>query len=143
MYKRQLLLPGQINLVDISQVQLDFAMELWLNWDGVDYGKFVSDYIKEHKIAHYLLDNQPRTRLEQLQLLKPSVLVDTVNKMFDRECAEHNVTNFAEQWATARQHVTVLFHNQDMVKYCQQHTPGVVWMSNILDYKYTMLKNYG
>jgi hypothetical protein len=137
-----LLLPRQINLVDISQVQLDFAMELWLKWDGVNYGKFVSNYIKEHKIIHYLIDNQPRTKLEQLQLLKPSVFVDTVNKMFDKECVEHNITDFTNRWLTARQRVTVLFHNQDMVKYCQKNNPKVVWMSNILDYKYTMLKNY-
>jgi hypothetical protein len=130
-----------IDLVDISVPQLSLAQELKKNWNGTNYGKFIHEFMKQHNIKHYNLDRTDMTKLEYVQLMKPSVFIDTVNNIFDQQCGAHQIVNFPELWQRAKTK-TVNFTQADMIDFLKTNTgPFDLWMSNITDYKYTMLKH--
>jgi len=126
-----------LDLVDISRPQLQLAKELLTNWDGTDYGSFVYDFMKRNRIVHYNLENPNLSKQERVLLLKRSVFVDRVNTVFEK----HVPVDFSARWQDAKTK-TVKFHNQDIIDFLKTTTGSFdVWMSNILDYKYTMLKH--
>ena len=130
-----------IDLVDISRPQLNLAKELLSTWNGVNYGQFVYNFMKYHNIKHFNLDNPTISKLERIQLMKQSVFVTTVNKIFENQCAEFGITNFAELWQESKLK-PVTFNNNDIVDFLKTATGEFsLWMSNILDYKYTILKH--
>jgi hypothetical protein len=128
-----------IDLVDISQVQLKFARDLLEKWDGHNYGSFVFEFIKQNKIKHYNLERPNITKLERVKLLKPSTFIDTVNNVFGEQCRMHGIDDFAVRW-NLHKTKTVNFINSDIINFLKTHTGDFdIWMSNIVDYKYTLL----
>jgi hypothetical protein len=133
-----------IDLVDISGPQLALAKHLWNTWDGINYGKFVFNFIKQNKIIHVNLDQSTLSDLDRIKLKSSKFFVETVNSIFDKQTTE--IADFAKQWITVKNTKQVTFTQDDMVKFL----PGYVetatdkfnlWVSNILDYKYTLIKN--
>ena len=128
---------NSIDLVDISRPQLQLAKELLDNWDGVDYGSFVYNFMKSNRIIHYNLENPNLTKQERVLLLKRSIFVDRVNTVF----AKYAPSNFATLWQKSKTK-RVTCHNQDIIDFLKDTTGEFdIWLSNILDYKYTMLKH--
>jgi hypothetical protein len=127
----------QIDLVDISRPQLQLAQALLNNWDGNDYGQFVFDFMRQNNIKHYCLQEPTMSKEHRVKLMKPSVFVSTVNAVFDQQVP----AEFAAQWQRAKIK-TVNIHNMDMIDFLKTATGDFdIWISNILDYKYTMLKH--
>lgn len=131
-----------IDLVDISKTQIEFAKHLWNTWDGINYGKVVADYIKTNKLIHYQLDDSKLDRLEMLKLKSPVYLESRVNDIFNKQCAEYGINDFVSLWQN-RYRVSVTFTNDSIIKYLltTTNTGYDLWMSNILDYKYNLLKH--
>ena len=130
-----------VRLVDISKTQIQFVKELWKNWNGNNYGQFVSDFIKQNKIQHFNLEDPDISKLERIKLLKPSTLIDRINTTFDKQCQLHNIQDFAVNWQLAK-NKNVDFYNRDIVDFLlEDNTQSDVWLSNILNYKYTLLKH--
>jgi hypothetical protein len=129
-----------IDLVDISKTQIKFSQELWNTWDGVNYGRQVANFVKQNKIKNLQLD-KPIDQLEELRLSNPVYIENTVNKIFDNQCCEYKI-DFAELW-TNRHRVTLSFTNSSIIDFLiRTKLSGFdLWMSNILDYKYNLLKH--
>lgn len=127
-----------IQIVDISRVQVDFCQQLWTCWDGVDYGKFVWNYITQNKLKHYEVDNPQLTPLERLQLKKQSMFIEYVNNRFTKQVGD----NFASCWQQAQKTKTVNFCNDNLIDWVLNNDVSNydnIWCSNILNYKWTLL----
>ena len=120
-----------INLVDISNVQLQFVTDLLRNWDGVDYGSFVIDFMDRNNVVHYNLDKE----IDDLQRLKyrnRKALRDYINTVY----------NLYEVNWTDVENCKISIYNKNLVDYVLDFAntmPKTMWLSNILDYKYTLL----
>lgn len=130
-----------IKLVDISRPQIQFAKKLWEEWDGSNYGQFVSNFIKQNNIKHFNLEDPNISKLDKIKLLKPSTLIDRVNTTFEKQCQLYNVQDFAVKWQKIK-NKNVNFYNRDIVDFLlEDNNESDVWLSNILSYKYTLLKH--
>jgi hypothetical protein len=131
-----------IDVVDISRRQLEFAQELWNSWDGVNYGQAVADFVKKHNIEHLQLDTQSMDKLERIKLKKSSYLVEKTNTIFANQCIMYGVEDFTKLWQQ-RDTTAVSFACQSMLDYVKQtpYRDFDIWASNILDYKYSLLKH--
>jgi hypothetical protein len=127
-----------LQIVDISCVQLNFCRKLWTTWDGTDYGTFVWNFIVQHKLKHYEVDNPSLTPLERLQLKKQSTFVEYVNIRFANQAGEH----FTNRWQQAQKTKVVEFCNDNLIDWVLKNDVDSydnIWCSNILSYKWTML----
>lgn len=130
-----------IKLVDISRPQIQFAKKLWEEWNGSDYGQFVSDFIKQNNIKHFNLEDPNISKLDRIKLLKPSTLIDRVNATFEKQCQLHNIQDFSVKWQKIK-NKNINFYNRDIVDFLlEDNKQSDVWLSNILSYKYTLLKH--
>lgn len=133
----------KITLCDISHQQIKLAQYLYQHWDGTNYGQAVWNFVKRHKITEPRFD-QPLDSIERLKLRKQQHFVDYANNVFAQQLAQHNITvdNFAQHWPTRPQQVE--FINDNIVHQVNNNkismdSDTTVWVSNILDYKYTWL----
>lgn len=125
-----------IDIVDISKTQIDFCNHVQKNWDGSDYGQFVWDYITKHNLIHYELDRTNLSRTDRLLFKKQKVFVDYVNKVFAETVKQAGIVDFKNAWTNSKCKVKITLGN--LVEYTIPRNARV-WMSNILDYKYTLL----
>ena len=131
-----------INLVDISEVQLDFAKSLWETWTGENYGQYTYDYIKQHELVHVNLDQPLMSDIDRLKLKSSKFFITEVNNIFERQL--HDTVNFSTKWNQAKNTKTVNFYHADLVKFLPEYDAvdkTDIWVTNILEYKYTMIKN--
>ena len=125
-----------IDIVDISRIQLDFCKQLLNNWSGCNYGQFVWDYIQKNNLTHYELNCANLTPLERLKFKKQQYFVDYVNSEFERVLEQVGIKDFAAAWANSKCQTNITCANlatYDIPKDAR------VWLSNILDYKYTLI----
>jgi len=133
----------QINLVDISQVQINFAKYLWNNWDGNNYGAAAFDFLKDNNIQHYNTGESVLCDpMQSIKLKKRAYFEDYINKKFLIELQKNNIEDFSKQWNHAKKNKTVTFNNKNLVDWIlSNNITGKVWYSNVDNYKYTLLKN--
>jgi hypothetical protein len=132
----------EIQIVDISRVQINFCNELWNNWDGCDYGTFAYNFIKRNNLKHFEIDQMNLSKLDRVKFMKPINFISYVNQKFDQLLAKHKITNFTECWKHAK-HSKILNTSCDNLVHWLLAHPDMgfdVWKSNILDYKWTKLK---
>ena len=134
--------PGvdKIDIVDISIQQIDFAQHLWQQWDGRDYGQQVVNFIQSRQLKHYEIDQPDLNKIDRLKLKNHSYLKQYVNEKFSKLVGE----NFEQHWRNAQQTKTVTFTLGNLVKWVIDNGSSKfdsIWLSNILDYKWTMLNS--
>jgi len=128
----------EIQIVDISRIQIKFCQALWNTWTGVDYGNFVWNFIEENKLVHYELDNPNLTPLERLKLKGKTKFIEYVNDRFNTIVNK----NFTAQWTMAKQTKQVNFFNDNLISWVLANDIDKydnIWCSNILEYKWTLL----
>ena len=128
----------EIQIVDISRVQLNFCRQLWNTWNGIDYGTFVWNFIEQNKLVHYELDNPNLSPLERLKLKSRSKFIQYVNNTFNSLVT----ADFPQQWQLAQKTKLINFCNDNLVNWVLANDiDGYddIWCSNILDYKWTLL----
>jgi hypothetical protein len=128
----------QIQIVDISHVQIKFCQTLWSQWDGKNYGEFVWDFIAQHKLTHFEIDQAKLSALDRLKLKNRRRFVDYVNQTFESAVD----SNFASQWQHAQQNKQVDFCNNNLITWVLNNDTDKydhIWCSNILNYKWTLL----
>jgi hypothetical protein len=118
----------QIDIVDISKIQIKFVRDLLEHWNGKDYGGFVVDFMQSNSVVHYNLDKDI-TKLDRLKFANKDLLRRYIN--------EHAITVNWELIKTKK----INLHNENIVPYvlANQPTNTDFWISNILNYKYTLL----
>lgn len=128
----------EIQIVDISNIQIKFCSELWNTWTGNNYGEFVWQFIDQNNLLHYELDNPALTPLERLKLKNKTNFINYVDAKFNSLVPE----NFKEQWVEAKKTKTVNFCNDNLIDWVINSDISKydhIWCSNILNYKWTML----
>jgi hypothetical protein len=128
----------QIQLVDISRIQIEFTQALWTTWNGDNYGEFVWNFIDVNTLTHYELDNPKLTPLERLKLKGRTKFIEYVDTTFNNTVNK----NFKCQWQLAQKTKTVNFCNDNLVNWVINNNVDKydhIWCSNILDYKWTLL----
>ena len=117
-----------IQVVDISAMQIKFAQSILQDWNGIDYGGFVIDFMKDNNLIHFCLDRE-LTKLERLQLSKKDTLRQYINQQVS-----------AVDLDTARTK-NITFRNQCILEFVSNNNiaDSQIWISNILDYKLTYL----
>lgn len=131
----------EIQIVDISQTQLNFCNELWTQWNGQDYGSFVWNFIKKYQLKHYELDQANLSDIERLKLKNSDNFKLYVNQKFDELLSKHHVVNFSQQWTTVKQHKILKLTRANLVHWMLDNPDQYnnLWSSNILNYKWTKL----
>ena len=62
---------GNVNIFDISKVQVSFINSLLQEWDGKNYGEFVYNFITKNKIIHFHV-NLDETQNSNKELNNPT-----------------------------------------------------------------------
>lgn len=125
-----------IDIVDISRTQVEFCKQLQSHWDGYNYGQFVWDFIKRNNLIHFEMDQPNLTSMERLRFKKQEYFVEYTNSVFDRLTTQAGITNFAMQWKNSQCQINICRGNlAEYIKPAKARS----WMSNILDYKYTLI----
>jgi len=130
----------EMDIIDISNRQIEFARHLWTNWDGKDYGQQVVDFIRTNQLIHYEIDRANLDKITRLKLKNPSNLKRYVNERFDQLAP----ADFVQLWQLARQTKTARFQVGNLIDWVIQNgisTIDAVWLSNIVDYKWTLLNS--
>lgn len=128
----------EIQIVDISQTQIEFCKKLWQQWDGTNYGSFVWDFIDANKLKHYEVDNPALTPLDRLKLRGKSKFIEYVDLTFAASVPD----NFRAAWQHAQQTKQVDFCKDNFVSWVIDNDITEfddIWSSNILDYKWTLM----
>lgn len=131
----------QVDIVDISKIQIAFCNKLWTQWDGVNYGEFSWNFIQDQKLTHYEIDQANLSDLDRLMLKKPSRFIEYTNCKFDQSLLNHGIEDFADKWQQAKQYKKLTIFNDNLVHWILAHPTekNNLWISNILDYKWTKL----
>jgi hypothetical protein len=133
-------LTQEIDIVDISTQQTEFAQHLWTSWNGLDYGGQVIDFIQKKQLVHYELDRCDLDKIDRLKFKNLSYLRQYVNERFEELMPE----NFVQQWQLSRQTKTARFHVGNLIDWVINNGTSnidAIWLSNIIDYKWTLLKS--
>lgn len=125
-----------IDIVDISRTQVDWCRHLQDNWDGHNYGQFAWDYIKQNNLVHYELERAGLDNRQRLHFKNQQFFVEHVNTVFDQLTKQAGITDFGYAWTNSKCQVNIAQGN--LVEYSIPKGARV-WMSNILDYKYTLI----
>jgi hypothetical protein len=131
---------NEIHLVDISKPQIEFAQALWHQWNGINYGEFVYNFMQEQGVKHYNISLDLNAREEKIRLMKRGYFIDTVNYVFEQQCLMHGIENFSDLWPLIK-YKTVKFTHGDLVDFVAANLKGKydLWLSNVFNYKYTLL----
>ena len=137
---------NKITLCDISKNQIALAQALIDGWDGANYGEFVFNFIKNKKLKHLQFD-KPLTPLEKLRIYKKEKFCQLVDGIFKQQISAHNLSEkeFQEKWNKVKT-IPIDIINDNIVKQITSGnitlTPAsTIWISNILDYKYTWINS--
>ena len=136
---------NQIDLVDISQHQLNLAQSLVSNWNGTDYGSFVHDFVVKNKIRHIQLD-KAMTDIEKIKLISNRQnFCNYVNHKFSQQLNNLSISlkDFEQHWQQISSK-KICYHRANLVDWIlttELSQNSGIWMSNILDYKYTWIKS--
>jgi hypothetical protein len=135
---------NKITLVDISKTQIELAQELINKWNGVDYGTFVFNFIKSKKLTHLQFD-KPLSSLEKIQVQKKEYFCKKVNNIFQQQLDDINLTaqDFQRAWSKIKS-ISIDIINGSIINQINDGSIKLdnnsnIWISNILDYKYTWL----
>lgn len=139
------LISDRIDLVDVSWYQLDFAKNLVEYWDGVDYGSFAHGFIIKNKVRHIQLDIEMASNDKMTLVSDKENFCRYVNDRFYKQLAEFNISHedFIKHWRSMSQK-KISYNNTNMVDWllsAELSSQSGVWLSNIMDYKYTWLKS--
>jgi hypothetical protein len=132
-----------LTLCDINQTQLKFARELFENWDGNNYGKFVLNFILKNKPSsiHLNFDEKQSDINSFHEYKNDQNIITDINNEFDRLIKKYGLAeNFVGKWS-ARKEKEVHFNNENLLKEAHKFNKTEIVLSNILDYKHNFITN--
>lgn len=134
-----------LQIVDISNTQIDFCQQLWNTWNGVNYGEFAWNYIQRNQLTHFEIDLADITDSQRNEFKNYKQFVTHINQQFQSTLDQHNVINFTELWNQSRDK-TVNCINANLINWVLDHkqeltSTDAIWCSNITEYRWTLLHN--
>jgi len=136
----------KITLVDISKTQIELAQALISQWDGVNYSEFVFDFVKKKKLTHLQFE-KALSPIERLKMQKKEYFCQRVDELFQEQLGYLNLTqeDFQRGWNNVK-NISFDIINDNVINQVNSglvklDSKSTIWLSTILDYKYTWIKS--
>jgi hypothetical protein len=126
---------GDINIFDISKVQVKFVESLCADWSGTNYGEFVYDFIRKNKIMHFHVNLKERQQSDKELIFNRDEFIDKVNENF-----EFLKNKYDPDWQWNPSNVKVV--NGNLIEQLSKIYLGKAILTNIFNFKYYFAKLY-
>jgi hypothetical protein len=126
---------GDVNIFDISKVQVNFINSLIQNWNGKNYGQFVYDFIKSNKVIHFHVNLNEQQDSNKNLIQNKDEFVRKINENFEMLKNKYN-PNW--QWKP----VGIKVYNENLIPHLSKIYLGKTLLSNIFNFKYYFVKCY-
>jgi len=126
---------GDVNIFDISKIQVKFINSLKEIWNGKNYGQFVYDFIKKNKVIHFHVNLNEQQDSNKDLILNKDNFVNKINENFEMLKNKYN-----PKWNWNPKDIKV--HNENLIPQLAKTYLGKTLISNIFDFKYYFLKCY-
>lgn len=127
---------GDVNIFDISKIQVKFIKELIKDWNGVNYGKFVYNFIINNKVKHFHVNLNETQNSNKDLILDADNFIEKINNNFEML---KNKYDPKWKWKQAT-HINV--KNEDLIPHLSNVYLGKTLISNIFYFKYYYAKCY-
>ena len=74
---------GDVEIYDISKVQINFIKDLIQNWNGENYGDFVYNFILRNKIIHFHVNLNETQEINKALINNKDNFIESINHNFD------------------------------------------------------------
>ena len=126
---------GNINIFDISKMQIKFIQSLIQNWNGKNYGKFVYEFIKKNKVIHFHVNLNEKQDSNKDLFLDKDNFIHRINDNFEFLKNKYN-PNW--EWNP----INIKISNKNLIPQLSKTYLGKTLISNIFDFKYYFAKCY-
>ena len=127
---------GNVNIFDISKIQVTFINSLLQDWDGKNYGEFVYNFITKNKIIHFHVNLDETQNSNKDLISNKADFIEKINANFEML---KNKYDPEWKWNSER---TVKVNHGDLIKQLPGVYLGKALVSNIFDFKYYFAKCY-
>ena len=126
---------GQVNVYDISKVQVKFIKSLLADWDGNDYGQRVYNFIKDNNLMHFHVNLNEKVDPNKILFIHKEKFITAINNNF-----EMLKQKYAPDWTWNPNNVHV--YNANLIDVLPNVYLGKTNLSNIFNFKYYFAKLY-
>ena len=126
---------GQVNVYDISKVQVKFIKSLLADWDGNDYGQSVYNFIKDNNLMHFHVNLNEKVDPNKILFIHKEKFITAINNNF-----EMLKQKYAPDWTWNPSNVNV--YNANLIDVLPNVYLGKTNLSNIFNFKYYFAKLY-
>ena len=127
---------GNVNIFDISKVQVAFIKLLLQEWNGENYGEFVYNFITKNKIIHFHVNLNETQNSNKELISNKNEFIEKINANFEML---KNKYNPEWKWNSAK---SVQVQNGNLITQLPNVYLGKSLISNIFDFKYYFAKCY-
>lgn len=126
---------GEVEIYDISSVQVKFVKDLIHKWNGVDYGNFVYDFIVKNKVKHFHVNLNEKQNSNKDMIRDKEKFIESINNNFEMLKEKYN-----QQWAWRPNKIKAQVGN--ILEQAKNKYLGKFLLSNVCDFKYYFAKLY-
>ena len=127
---------GNVNIFDISKVQVAFINLLLQDWNGENYGEFVYHFITKNKIKHFHVNLNETQNSNKDLISNKQQFIEKINANF-----ETLKNKYDPDWKwNSKKNVKV--QNRNLIPQLPNVYLGKALISNIFDFKYYFAKCY-
>ena len=126
---------GEINIFDISKMQVKFIESLLNDWKGNDYGSFVYNFLVRNKVMHFHLNLNEEQKSHKDLIHNKSQFIKKINDNF-----EFLKQKYDPEWTWNPNNVKVT--NGNLIEELSRVYLGKALLTNIFNFKYYFAKLY-
>jgi len=126
---------GKTNIFDISNTQIAFVNALLSSWNGENYGEFVYNFIKKHKVIHFHVNLNETQNSNKELFANKSNFINSINENFTML-----KNKYASDWQWNPNNTTAQVGN--LLEQLAHNYMGKFLLSNIMNFKYYFAKCY-
>lgn len=127
---------GNVNIFDISKVQVKFIKSLLADWNGENYGEFVYNFIIRNKVIHFHVNLSEIQNSNKGLISNKNEFIKKINENFDMLKKKYDPD---WKWNSDK---NVQVHNGNLITELPNVYLGKALVSNIFDFKYYFAKCY-
>ena len=126
---------GDVEIYDISKVQINFIKDLIQNWNGENYGDFVYNFILRNKIIHFHVNLNETQEINKALINNKDNFIESINHNFDMLKNKYK-KNWV--WCPSKKKA----RTGNILDLVEHKYLGKFLLSNVRDFKYYFAKFY-
>jgi len=126
---------GDVEIFDISKIQIKFIQSLLDKWDGKDYGTFVYNFIIKNKIQHFHVNLNQKQNSNRDLISNKELFVKSIN-----DNLQMLKDLYKPQWSW--QPKTIKATEGNILDQVKNQYLGKFILTNVCDFKYYFAKFY-